>query len=247
MSPVRRLVSGALAASVLALLVCGWLYVQHDTYSTEVGEQRAITLADGSVVELNAKSRIRLHFSSAERGVELIEGQALFRVAHDTARPFIVNSGSARIRAVGTQFDVYRKSNDTTITVVEGRVAVARTASPATTDKSLESISPLLLSAGEQVSVSAAGSARPVAIDPARATAWTQKRLIFSSTPLFEVAEEFNRYNTRPLVLDGPDIAALRINGVFSSTDPMTLLAFLREQPGVSVTESEKEIRVAHH
>ncbi len=79
------------------------------TYATGIGEQRSIVLADGSTVDLNSRSKIRIRFSSERRGVELIEGQALFKVAKDHARPFVVDSDGTRVRAVGTQFDVYRK------------------------------------------------------------------------------------------------------------------------------------------
>jgi transmembrane sensor len=251
---------GAIAAALVLTLFAGWWALLHNVYATHVGEQRTITLADGSVVELNARSRIKVRLTSTERNLQLIEGQALFRVAPDATRPFTVFSGDTRIRAVGTQFDVYKRPGGTTITVIEGRVAVSpNTAEPivehrgttlsngetaplSTTHGSAE----LLLTAGQQVSVSPSRNARPVAIDATRATAWTQRRLIFSATPLTEVAEEFNRYNTRRLVLETPDLATLRINGVFSSTDPATLVAFLREQPGIIVTESEREIRITH-
>src|SRR5437879_5543547 len=105
---------GAIAASaVLACVVGGilaWLMLaRNPPYTTQVGEQRSIALPDGSLFQLNARSSVRVRFTSHERALELLEGQALFRVAKDPARPFIVASDGARVRAVGTQFDVYRK------------------------------------------------------------------------------------------------------------------------------------------
>ncbi len=94
------------------------------TYVTAVGEQRSIGLADGSTVMLNARSRLRVRFTSATRTVELLEGQAFFHVAKNRARPFVVLSTDTAIRAVGTQFDVNRSHGATTVTVLEGRVAV---------------------------------------------------------------------------------------------------------------------------
>src|SRR5690606_26847429 len=88
------------------------------------GEQRTVTLADGSVIELNARSRIKVRYADRERAIDLLQGQALFRVAKDPTKPFIVASGGTYVRAVGTQFDVYKKSVGTVVTVVEGRVAV---------------------------------------------------------------------------------------------------------------------------
>jgi len=119
--------SVALASVVLACLVGGLVALNvywNSVYSTGMGEQRTVHLADGSTVELNSKSRIRVLLSEHERDVDLIEGQALFHVAKDHTRPFIVSVDGMRVRAVGTQFDVYRKSSGTVVTVVEGRVAV---------------------------------------------------------------------------------------------------------------------------
>ena len=122
----RRWSSIAASIALLMILagVLALLQLSAPVYTTALGEQRSIQFEDGSTVELNSRSRIRVKYSKQERAVELIEGQALFHVAHDTSRPFIVAVGATRVRAVGTQFDVYRKSSGTVVTVVEGRVAV---------------------------------------------------------------------------------------------------------------------------
>src|SRR6266853_1427642 len=127
----------AIAASAVLACVAGgilaWLVLAHNPpYTSQVGEQRSIALPDGSLIELNARSSVRVRFTSNERAVQLLEGQALFRVAKDPARPFIVESDGTRVRAVGTQFDVYRKKTSTTVTVLEGRVTVAHAAAEST-------------------------------------------------------------------------------------------------------------------
>ena len=115
-----------LAASLLLATVATfvWFFSQAGVYATDIGEQRVVTLPDGSNIELDARSRIRLQFKATERRVQLLAGQALFRVTKDAQRPFIVESGVTEVRAVGTQFDVKRKQGGTIVTVVEGRVAV---------------------------------------------------------------------------------------------------------------------------
>jgi len=118
------LYASAAALLVVAIGLVSMRWIGHNIYSTDVGEQRSIVLADGSTVELNARSELRVHFSSAERTVDLLEGQALFHARKDAARPFVVVSNGTRVRAVGTQFDVYRKRTGTVVTVIEGRVAV---------------------------------------------------------------------------------------------------------------------------
>jgi transmembrane sensor len=120
----------AIAASIVFLTLAAgsfaWFqYFGPHIYSTDVAEQRSVRLSDGSTVELNSRSRIRVRFSEHEREVDLLEGQVLFHVAKDRTRPFVVHSGKARVQAVGTQFDMYRKQNGTVVTVLEGRVAVS--------------------------------------------------------------------------------------------------------------------------
>jgi transmembrane sensor len=297
----RRL---AIAASVLVVVggALAMLELSAPVYTTALGEQRSIQFEDGSTVELNSRSKIRVKYSKQERDVELIEGQALFHVAHDTGRPFIVAVGATRVRAVGTQFDVYKKSNGTVVTVVEGRVAVysAPQGLPSSTGEGLQlpstqalpktagskpatastgsssqtanaSVSPasgssaaadgvdaqrnplplgltnnssFLLAAGEQLTVTADAAQKTANPNIAGATAWREREIVFESATLSDVAEEFNRYNERQLVIVDPQLYAFHISGVFSSTDPDSLIEFLRQRPGVKVTETGGEIRV---
>jgi transmembrane sensor len=269
-----------LAASIVAIsLALGWLlWFQKGapSYTTAIGEQRSIVLSDGSTVALNSRSAIKIRFSKHERTVELIQGQALFHVAKDSARPFTVSADGTRVRAVGTQFDVYRKYSGTVITVVEGRVAVLAHVAPAAATVELQSppvasddvarrpsdavSSPnligrareplsggdaLFLVAGEQLTVTAKAYQKTDHPNIAAATAWTQRQLVFDSASLSDVAAEFNRYNTRQLVIEDPNLYDFHISGVFSSADPDALIRFLRERPGVRVTETESEIRIA--
>ena len=298
----RRL---AIAASIAALTILAGsltlLKLSSPVYATALGEQRSIQFEDGSTVELNSRSKIRVEYSKAERDVELIEGQALFHVGHDTSRPFVVAVGPTRVRAVGTQFDVYKKSDGTVVTVVEGRVAVysapqglfsetsgkapalpvpaqapASTsgssssrkhviASPSPVQTSSESSgatpegqaaqadsrtlsltegSSFLLGAGEQVTVTADAAKKTASPNIAGATAWREREIVFESATLSDVAEEFNRYNQRQLIVKDPTLYGFHISGVFSSTDPDSLIKFLRQRPGVKVTETNGEIRV---
>jgi transmembrane sensor len=269
---VKRLCAAALAAvaAVAGLAVWSGLDEAH-TYRTGVGEQRLLRLADNSIVELNALSTIRVRLSEKLREVDLDEGQALFHVARDAARPFIVRSGATTVRAVGTQFDVYRRRVGTVVTVIEGRVAVmsgmqgssadfpaeasanadrtpdvrkhARAATPAPIRRA-----ELLLVAGEQVTVPTERSARQeiklIHTDVTVATAWAQNQLIFNDTPLSEVAEQFNRYSPRRLVITDPGLRSMGISGVYSSTQTESLIGFLRAQPNLQLSETDKEIRV---
>jgi len=260
-----RSVSAALAACIAALAVVGgltWVFFQRETtYATDTGERRSITLDDGSAIELNARSKIRVHFSRAHRDVELLQGEALFEVARDKARPFVVKSGETLVTAVGTQFEVDRKRRGTTVTVVEGRVAVAtesgaggrvamiagdrREAARPGLRQAGPGAAPTYLTAGEQVTVSDGAVEEPRAVSVAVTTAWTRHQLIFEGSRLGDVIEDFNRYNTRQISIEDPSLEDLRISGVYSSTDPESLIRFLREQPGLRIIETDEDVRIA--
>jgi transmembrane sensor len=244
----------ALGASLAALAVLGGLWCRFalysEAYSTAIGEQRSIELADGSTVELNSKSRIRVRYAKNQRAVYLLEGQALFHVAKDHTREFIVCADATRVRAVGTEFDVYEKRGGTVVTVVEGEVSVLTSAqrdmqpradgSATATDIPVSAIS---VAAGEQLTVTREVARKSEHPNVAAATAWTERRIVFESNTLSEVAEEFNRYNERQLIIDDPRLD-FHISGVFSSTDLDSLIRFLRERPGVKVSETSSEIRI---
>ncbi len=242
----RFAVAAACASMAVLATVFWWRSQQFPLYVTDIGERRSLTLADGSTVDLNARSSIRVEFSNSERRVELLDGQVLFQVAKDSRRPFVVRSGDATVRAIGTQFNVYRKSSGTTITVLEGRVAVlpaggtpARPAVPAGLTGAPGG-GTVFLSAGEQVTVTPTAVPKPHPADVAATTAWVQRRpMVFDGTKLADVVEEFNLYNRRQLVIDGATLSDLRVSGVYSST------GFLREQPAIHITETDAEVRIS--
>ena len=239
------------APALLVWIALGvlWLSTRGETYTTGIGEQHTVRLADGSLVELNARSEVRVRITKYQRLAELHEGQALFHVAKDAARPFIVDAGNAQVRAVGTEFDVYRKRSGTVVTVVEGRVAVGRVTvdnGAPTTPAHSDAVpaSSIFLSAGEQLTVARNAAATPRPVDTQAVTAWVQKRLVFEETPLSDVADEFNRYNTRTLIIDDPALRQVKISGIYSSTDPASLIGFLRAQPTIQVIETPQGIQI---
>lgn len=252
----RSLLSVAAAVATLSVgALIAWTQLRAPTYETSIGEQRSIALDDGSRIELNARSRIRVQFTEEQRSVELLEGQALFRVAKDSSRPFVVSSDKTRVRAVGTQFDVNRRKAGTVVTVLEGRVGVesgGAQPSPASSNASTGASAPgairkateVFLDAGQQLTVTPTAVAPPKRANIAAATAWTQRQLVFDSAPLSEVAEEFNRYNKRPIVIEDHALESFGVIGVFSSADPSSLLSFLRDQPEIVVVEGDSRISI---
>jgi transmembrane sensor len=185
-------------------------------YATAVGQRREVTLDDGSVVTLNTHSAIEVSYSARRRNVQLLRGQALFQVAHHQKdRPFVVTAGAQRVTATGTAFDVRLEGEDVKVVLLEGHVIVA----PIARD-GLRQILPVLgqqpLSAGEQLVAPAAGPVRVSVADIATLTSWRYGQLVFRDERLASAIAEINRYSTTQLVVENPQVADLKISGVFN-------------------------------
>jgi len=262
----RKPVIAAACAALLAAVGGVYLWLTRvPVYVTDVGEQRLVTLADGSTVELDAQTRLAVRFSQKARRVDLLEGQALFHIAKESLRPFVVRSGETRVRAIGTEFDVYRQGTNTFVTVVEGRVAVEAasvgTAAPGSTLSrptdhassksdvfgSASSDRPpgaTYLGAGEQVIAAPKALRKSSHPDITRATAWVQRKVVFDGAYLPEIAREFNRYSHRRLIIEDSAPADFRLSGVFSMGDIDSIIRFLRVRPELELIETSGEIRV---
>jgi transmembrane sensor len=250
--PLRRPLWVAGLALLIVIGSTAAYLLSPQQYRTRFGEQRLVLLDDGSRVTLNTASRIEVRFTKDRRRVRLLEGEALFEVAHDALRPFIVESAAARVRAVGTQFDVYRQSLATMVTVIEGRVAVVRdvaepaafTRAPPGIPGSVAVLPVILVSAGEQVAVTARAITPLAHANVAAATSWTQRRLVFDHTPLNDVAHEFARYSRMRIRIEGDALKAQQVTGVFRSDDPASFLAFLANTPGIEIRDGEGDTRI---
>jgi transmembrane sensor len=228
----RRTVVGT-AAALATLAIGGWLYVNlvgTNTYTTGFGEQRTCKLKDGSIVYLNTDSRVEVRFSQQGRDVWLVRGEALFVVEHDASRPFVVHAGQSQIRAVGTQFDVYRREDATTVSVVEGVVQVEATGSSAP-----QAADSLRVTAGEGADVHAGSVTAHPLQNVAGATSWRERRLVFTDAPLSEVAREFNRYNRTRIRVEGAAGDRLRLTGIFDADRPQALILYALKSNSLDV------------
>jgi transmembrane sensor len=234
---LRVLVPRIAAAAAITLgVLAGASYFlwSPQRFQTALGEQRSVVLNDGSVVTLNTSSSIQVSMVKDRRTVTLLSGEALFQVAHDASRPFEVKTGDTTIRAVGTQFDVDRRTTGTTVTVVEGKVAVF-TAPAGSNDGEASN---LPLAAGEQLTVAPQRKSHTVRANVAAATAWTQRKLIFENRPLGEVAAEFNRYNRQSIDIRSPELRSQEVTGAFQANDPDSFMLFLAKIPDVNIERS---------
>jgi transmembrane sensor len=230
--PVLRWVIAGLAVSVLVAASLSWWLTpaRPEQYQTKVGEQHSVLLADGSRVTLNTASKIEVRLRANHRSVQLLQGEALFEVAHDAQRPFDVYAGNVVVRAVGTQFDIDRRATRTAVTVVEGRVALIAAGSRTGTLP--------VLSARDRLIVDGAGvSSLEHDVNLAETTAWTQHQLVFHRRPLGEVADEFNRYNVGRIQIRSPLLRGQEVTGTFRSNDVASFVAVLAGIPGAHVVD----------
>lgn len=184
-------------------------------HTTEIGEQREVSLTDGSTVLLNTATQLEVAFTEDERLVRLAKGQALFDVQSGEV-PFTVEAGGRRTTALGTTFDVYLMPDGLAVTLVEGVVRIARVG----TDEGS------FLAPGEQLRVSG-GEVRVLSVDTAAVTGWQAGMLQFRDAPLGDVIAELNRYSEVQLRLDDAALAGERLSGVFKAGDQELFLESL--------------------
>ncbi len=220
------LTGGALAAGAAAVVLT--LFVQGgQRYSTGVGQQLSVDLADGSKARLNTDSRLRVRFVQGERRLYLERGQAFFDVAHDAGRPFIVDAGRAQVRAVGTRFDVRRASEDVEVTLAQGRVQVT----PAGGSTKAWTLYP-----GQHIRIDRdLAKAAPTPIDVETATAWTSRRILLRDVPLDQAVAEVNRYSRVKVALGPGAPREAKINGAFDTGDIESFAAQASDGLGLAV------------
>jgi transmembrane sensor len=246
----------ALAAAIATVVIAGLAVLigsgaapqTTERFATRHGEQRTQRLADASVLHLNTDTAVVVHYSRSERKVNIERGQAVFEVAHDTARPFRVVAGSAEVVAVGTQFDVYLEPGATRVTVIEGRVTVGPAPKEGWLTRALEKIAgpaPTYVVAGQQVRVVDGVPSSPMQVQVQHVCAWLRREIEFEQWPLASVAAEFNRYTATPIDIETPALRELMVSGAFAADDTESFIAFLRSIDGVRVQITPTRIAVS--
>ncbi len=223
----RPLLRVALAAGVAALAVGLGLFSglnQPVSYSAEfataLGERRHVALPDGSQIDLNSRSHLQVRYARNQRLIELVEGEALFSVEHDTDRPFVVAAGVGKVTVTGTRFDVRRDAQQTRVAVEQGRVKVQGR------DAAADDF--ITLTPGQGTHVDEHGKvAAAYAVDPEALTAWRSGKQVFNDARLADVVAEVSRYREQPLRLASAAVGELRLTSVFKSDDTQALLKAL--------------------
>jgi transmembrane sensor len=231
---------GALAASVL-LAILGISHqsrpLQDASYRTETGGFASVPLADGSKVALDTNSEIHVAVSESERRVRLDRGEAYFEVAKDAQRPFIVNVGDLSVVAVGTRFSVRRGADELRVVVTEGRVQVAKADAGRDAPITLLSAGNIAYTHGDGVLV----RQQPLS-QLEELLSWRTGFVVFRGATLAEAVAEFNRYNTRPIRIEDPTIAAIRISGSFRATNGDAFARLLENGFAIQADIGEQQI-----
>lgn len=211
--------------------------------ATNIGEQLTRQLADGSTIEVNTDSEIRVELSEDQRSIYLLRGQAMFDVAHDENRPFVVFAGDRRVTALGTLFEVRMDSASTQVTLLEGKVRVEEIAltDAVTTAKPAVSIE---LKPGERfVSADDAMSTVPANVIESDLS-WRQGRHIFNDAKISDIVAEMNRYTTRKIKLMDPTIGELRTGVNFKIGSTLSLAAALEANFGLTVKNAPESAQI---
>ena len=236
----RRPLIFAAASVLLAVLVAILLSVPRGTTSVATGakERREIQLADGSTVTLAPETLIRVRLSAAQRSIDLDHGEALFHVAKDAARPFVVAAANAKIRAVGTVFNVINNANTVVVAVTEGRVAVNPSLRVGGKGRSAGEGVDIMVAANQQVAVGPEG--RATAVHPFTALdgiASIGTQFAVENETVASIVQRFNSMNRVKIRILDPKLEGLRVSGVFNASDPQSFVAFLEAAAGTSYVQ----------
>jgi|HubBroStandDraft_2_1064218.scaffolds.fasta_scaffold27984_2 transmembrane sensor len=223
----------AVFAAIAAIGVSGALYAlrpQETTYSTTVGGRQVVAFADGSQIELNTDTVLRVRFDDNRRLVRLVHGEAYFDIAHDAKRPLTVIAEGNRIVDLGTRFIVRNDTNKVEVSLLDGRVRF----DPADTHARSSST---VLAPGDVV-VSTATSVTKAKTNTSKfleSLSWQRGVLVFDNTPLSDAVAELNRYSDRKLVIADEAVGKLEIGGAFPSNNAAAFTRVAKELLGLHI------------
>ncbi len=206
-------------------------------FTTVRGQRADVTLPDGTLMTLDTDSALDVAFERDRRVVYLLKGRAYFDVAHNPARPFVVEADDRQVTAIGTQFDVRLDPSSLQVLLISGRVHVDHNRVMAGDAKWERDVD---LRPGDRLTVTL-GKAMSIdrVADTTTETLWRRGLVQFDEAPLSEAVTELNRYATEPLVIRDPAVSDLRISGVFRTGDPARFARLLSDLLPVQVIQAD--------
>jgi transmembrane sensor len=236
-----RVAAATVTVSVIA--AGAWYAIPRETgvtYATSIGGHESIMLTDGSRIELNTDSAIRLADSAHARNIWLEKGEAYLQVTHDASRPLTVFVGNRRIVDLGTKFVVKRGTDRLEVAVLEGRVSLDA--------GDTSNTQATVLQQGETAIASADGVLvhRKTTRELSDELGWRRGVIVFDNTPLGEAAEQVSRYNAVKVTVTDSTIARLPVTGTVSSTDPNEFLRMARVVFGLRAQKIDGKYVISH-
>jgi len=231
----RRLGARSTVVALLAVaLGLAWRLPLVDLeQTTPVGTQAHLVLADGSAIDLDGQTTLRVEQSLLKRRLTVVKGQVFIRVAPDW-RPLVVTAGRGEIRDIGTAFNVAQEDGQTTVTVAEGRVDIRLPGAPEA----------LPLAAGQRLSYTATAHTEPRTVPPASANLWASGHWQFDDVSLNEVVAQINRHHAKPVRLVSPALGNYRVSGLFEATNREGLLQAITYLHPLRLEETAGESRL---
>ncbi len=245
-----QFVIGAMASAVMLIVTSAWIVLaplqpktEELVVATAIGEARAVELSDGSSINVNTASNMQVNYGRRERIVHLMHGEAVFSVATDEQRPFVVRAGQQTVKAIGTEFSVRLVGDEVKVVVTEGMVEIAQAAlaanreqklspDPAATEGSDNPMPTAVLVQGQSASATREGVRTIEAIDldqVAQRLSWRNGVLDFSGETLTYAVGEVERYTAYEIEIADADLANLRVGGVFRLSDAGQFIDVLEE------------------
>ena len=204
---VIAVVAGIAGANYL-LNSDGW------AYATALGGHKTITLADGSTIELNTDTAVHIDANASRRIVEFDRGEAYFQIKHDAARPFIVMAAGHRVTDIGTKFLLRRDADRVEVALVEGRAQFESAGVKTRIQSALLTPGDVVVATADSVAVT-----RKSAPELANELGWRRDLLVFHHTTLADAASEYNRYNSKKIIIADRAAAHLTMNGTLPTND----------------------------
>ena len=233
----------AVAATVVIVGAAATAYLTRpveQTYSTPVGGHEALTLADGSQVELNTDTVLRIGVAGKQRTAILEKGEAYFQIKHDSAHPFIVTAANHRIVDLGTKFSVRTDRDRIEVALVEGLARIDNPSAEGHGRSALLEPGDVAVATAQTISVT-----KKTQPQLTSELGWRRGVLVFDNTPLVDVAAQFNRYNQQKIVIADAAAARLTIVGTFPTNDLEAVLNTAREVFDLHVSQKGDEILIS--
>lgn len=245
----QRWAAMTVAVTALAIgTVIGLKWWDEGAYETDVGEQRVVMLEDGTRLLLNTDTRLRVNFTAKQRTVSVVGGEAIFEVAKDPGRPFVVRVSGSEVVAVGTAFSVRygqpsaNNLSEVAVTLIEGQISVRPAADGPSA--AISPPSPIQMKPGERLRLDQAAGARSTAAPKVdrpnvdQVTAWKRSEAAFDATTLSEAVAEMNRYSRTKIVLvDKLANANLRVSGSYRTGDNVGFANAVASLHGLTLTK----------